>query len=132
MSRKAEAGARPAPRDDLRTFENAHYESGIELEVVFEAFGCGFCPETDQPDVGTLRVAYVPNTRIAEAYSLRRFAIDHGRRTTYQENFVHDLWLALDEALLPQKLLVSFTTTRRWDMERECNPVTYSITRKSG
>lgn len=121
----------PKPREDLRTIDNAHYESGIELDIVFEGLVCGRCPETGQLDSGTLRVAYVPNTAIAECYSLRRFVIDMGQRTTYQENFVHDLYFALDEALLPQKLLVCFSSKRRWDTERECNPVTYTITRKS-
>jgi NADPH-dependent 7-cyano-7-deazaguanine reductase QueF len=110
--------------------ENAHYECGLELDVVFEGYVCGTCPETGQPDVGTLRVAYTPNTHIAECYSLRRFVIAQGQGVTYQENFVHDLYLALDEALLPQQLTVSFTSARRWDTERECNPVTYSITRR--
>jgi 7-cyano-7-deazaguanine reductase len=74
----------------LETFENKHAEKDY-----FVKFNCpeftGLCPVTGQPDFATLYISYIPDRRMVESKSLKRYLFSFRSHGAFHEDCVNTI-----------------------------------------
>ncbi len=65
-------GERQIAEARLEAWENPSPERDYEVEITFSEFTC-LCPRSGYPDFATIRIRYIPDSRIVELKSLKLY-----------------------------------------------------------
>jgi len=99
-------------RDALETFENAYPGRDYRIEIVAPEF-TSLCPQTGQPDFGTLTIRYTPAELCVELKSLKLYLQKFRNEGIFYENVTNAIfddlialleprWLRLEAAFTPR------------------------------
>ena len=93
------------PGRELVTFKNPH--PGRDYRVLHECPEyTALCPVTGQPDFGTIRVSYVPDTRCVELKSLKLYLWSFRDEGHFFEQVVNQILDDLVAAVRPRRMTV--------------------------
>jgi len=97
-------------RDVLETFENQYPQRDYTIEIVCPEF-TSVCPKTGQPDFGTLKISYVPESKCIELKSLKFYLQQFRNEGIFYENATNRILDDLVGVLSPRRLtlVASFT-----------------------
>ena len=112
----------------LETFENPYSGRDYTIEIVCPEF-TSVCPNTGQPDFGTLRITYVPGAMCVELKSLKLYLQQYRNVGTYYEAATNQILDDLSKVLHPRRLTLSAEFTARGGIS---TTVTTSFQRSSG
>ncbi len=90
-----------SPFPSLETVQNEYQGREYEVEIVCPEFTC-VCPRTGQPDFGTIRILYVPDTSIVELKSLKLYLFsfrDHGIFHEHVTNWILEDFVAASQPI---------------------------------
>lgn len=90
---------------ELETFPNSHPGRHYTITHTCPEF-TAVCPQTGQPDFGTLRISYVPGGLCVELKSLKLYLQGYRSRGIYYERVVNVILDDLVRALGPRSLTV--------------------------
>ena len=85
----------------FETVKNEYQGREYEVDIVCPEFTC-VCPRTGQPDFGTIRIRYVPDTAIVELKSLKLYLFsfrDHGIFHEHVTNRILDDFVAASQPI---------------------------------
>lgn len=89
----------------LETFPNPRPERDYTIEIDCPEF-TSVCPNTGQPDFGTITVRYVPEATCIELKSLKLYLFEYRDRGIFYEAVVNTILDDLVAACSPRKLEV--------------------------
>jgi 7-cyano-7-deazaguanine reductase len=96
----------------LESFENAN--QGRNYWITFETSEfTSLCPITGQPDFGTIKIEYIPDTLCVESKSLKLYLFAFRQTGTFYEEIVNRIYSDLFETLKPRRLIVNGDFTPR-------------------
>ncbi len=96
----------------LESFENAN--QGRNYWITFETSEfTSLCPITGQPDFGTIKIEYIPDTLCVESKSLKLYLFAFRQTGTFYEEIVNRIYTDLFETLKPRRLIVNGDFTPR-------------------
>jgi 7-cyano-7-deazaguanine reductase len=97
-------------RNTLETFENQFPNRDYVIEIVCPEF-TSVCPQTGQPDFGTLTITYTPDRTCVELKSLKLYLQSFRNEGIFYENVTNRILDDLVAALEPRrmKLVAAFT-----------------------
>jgi len=90
---------------ELETFPNSHPGRDYTITHTCPEF-TAVCPQTGQPDFGTLRITYVPDGLCVELKSLKLYLQGYRNRGIYYERVVNVILDDLVRTLGPRTLTV--------------------------
>src|SRR5437588_10961737 len=98
------SGSTPAnARDMLETFENQFPGRDYVIEIVCPEF-TSVCPQTGQPDFGTLTFTYTPDRKCVELKSLKLYLQSFRNEGIFYENVTTRILDDLVAVLQPRKM----------------------------
>jgi len=112
----------------LETFENPYPGRDYTIEIVCPEF-TSVCPNTGQPDFGTLRITYVPGAKCVELKSLKLYLQQYRNLGIYYEATANQILDDLATVLHPRRLTLAAEFTARGGIS---TTVTTSFQRSSG
>ncbi|MBI4634169.1 MAG: NADPH-dependent 7-cyano-7-deazaguanine reductase QueF [Deltaproteobacteria bacterium] len=89
------------PTRKLETFSNHHPNRDYTVTLRTEEFTC-VCPATGQPDFARLTIEYIPDRRIVESKSLKRYLWSFRDEGTFHEHVTNIILDDLIKALSPR------------------------------
>jgi 7-cyano-7-deazaguanine reductase len=97
-------------RNTLETFENQFPNRDYVIEIVCPEF-TSVCPQTGQPDFGTLTITYTPDRTCVELKSLKLYLQSFRNEGIFYENVTNRILDDLVAVLEPRrmKLVAAFT-----------------------
>jgi 7-cyano-7-deazaguanine reductase len=97
-------------RDVLETFENEFPQRDYTIEIICPEF-TSVCPNTGQPDFGTLTFIYTPDKLCVELKSLKQYLQQFRNEGIFYENVTNRIVDDLVAVLAPRRLqlIASFT-----------------------
>lgn len=100
----------PTPKGLLETFENQFPGRDYVVEIVCPEF-TSVCPQTGQPDFGTLTITYTPDRKCVELKSLKMYLQSFRNQGIFYENVTNRILDDLVAMLAPRrlKLVAAFT-----------------------
>ena len=99
-------------RDTLQVFENQYPDREYEIEIVCPEF-TSVCPQTGQPDFGTLTIKYVPSERCVELKSLKLYLQKFRNEGIFYEHVTNHILDDLMAALAPRRIELRAAFTPR-------------------
>lgn len=96
----------------LTTFPNPHPGRDYEIEHITPEF-TSVCPQTGQPDFGTIRLIYVPDKICVELKSYKLYLQRFRNRGIFYEDVTNVILNALVERLKPRRMSVISEWTPR-------------------
>ena len=98
---------RRAPRrgPELATFANSHPGRDYAITHTCPEF-TAVCPQTGQPDFGTLRISYVPDRLCVELKSLKLYLQGYRSQGVYYEHVTNLILDDLVAAISPRSITV--------------------------
>lgn len=91
--------------DLLLTFKYEHHGRDIEVKLETEEFSA-VCPWTGLPDLGTLKITYVPNEQLLELKSYKFYLTTYRSVGIVQEHVAARILEDLVQCLAPKRLQV--------------------------
>jgi len=111
-------------KDQLETFPNPSF--GILREITFETHEfCSLCPVTNQPDLYTLKITYVPEQKCVESKSLKLYLTQWRNEGIFGEAVATTICNELFETLEPLKVEVVATQQIRGGLQMTTTAVRY-------
>jgi 7-cyano-7-deazaguanine reductase len=111
-------------KDQLESFPNPSF--GILREITFETHEfCSLCPVTNQPDLYTLKITYVPEQKCVESKSLKLYLTQWRNQGIFGEAVETTICNELYEALEPLKVEVIATQQVRGGLQMTTTAVRY-------
>jgi 7-cyano-7-deazaguanine reductase len=111
-------------KDQLESFPNPSF--GILREITFETHEfCSLCPVTNQPDLYTLKITYVPEQKCVESKSLKLYLTQWRNQGIFGEAVATTICNELYEALEPLKVEVVATQQVRGGLQMTTTAVRY-------
>jgi 7-cyano-7-deazaguanine reductase len=111
-------------KDQLESFPNPSF--GILREITFETHEfCSLCPVTNQPDLYTLKITYVPEQKCVESKSLKLYLTQWRNQGIFGEAVATTICNELYEALEPLKVEVIATQQIRGGLQMTTTAVRY-------
>ena len=111
-------------KDQLESFPNPSF--GILREITFETHEfCSLCPVTNQPDLYTLKITYVPEQKCVESKSLKLYLTQWRNEGIFGEAVATTICNELYEALEPLKVEVIATQQVRGGLQMTTTAVRY-------
>lgn len=111
-------------KDQLECFPNPSF--GVLREITFETHEfCSLCPVTNQPDLYTLKITYVPQDSCVESKSLKLYLTQWRNEGIFGEAVATTLCNELYEALKPLKVEVIATQQVRGGLQMTTTAVRY-------
>jgi len=111
-------------KDQLESFPNPSF--GILREITFETHEfCSLCPVTNQPDLYTLKITYVPEQKCVESKSLKLYLTQWRNQGIFGEAVATTICNELYEALEPLKVEVVATQQIRGGLQMTTTAVRY-------
>jgi 7-cyano-7-deazaguanine reductase len=111
-------------KDQLESFPNPSF--GILREITFETHEfCSLCPVTNQPDLYTLKITYVPEQKCVESKSLKLYLTQWRNQGIFGEAVATTICNELYEALEPLKVEVIATQQVRGGLQMTTTAVRY-------
>lgn len=100
----------PPTRDLLETFDNQFPDREYTIEIVCPEF-TSVCPNTGQPDFGTLTFTYVPAAKCVELKSLKLYLQQFRNEGIFYEHVTNRILDDLVATLSPRRmtLVAAFT-----------------------
>ena len=99
-------------RDILQTFDNPHPGRDYTIEIVCPEF-TSLCPQTGQPDFGTLTFTYVPEGKCVELKSLKLYLQQYRSEGIFYEDATNRILDDLVAVTQPRRMtLVAVFTPR--------------------
>ncbi|MBI1900447.1 MAG: NADPH-dependent 7-cyano-7-deazaguanine reductase QueF [Planctomycetia bacterium] len=97
-------------RDILQTFDNPHPGRDYTIEIVCPEF-TSLCPQTGQPDFGTLTLTYVPEGKCVELKSLKLYLQQYRSEGIFYEDATNRILDDLVAVTQPRRmtLVAAFT-----------------------
>ena len=99
-------------RDVLETFDNPHPGRDYTIEIVCPEF-TSVCPQTGQPDFGTLTITYVPEAVCVELKSLKLYLQQFRNMGIFYEDVTNRILDDLVAMLRPRQMTLTATFTPR-------------------
>ncbi len=100
------------PSQLLATFANPHPGRDYEIEHIAPEF-TSVCPETGQPDFGTIRLIYVPDKICVELKSYKLYLQSFRNRGIFYEDVTNVILNNLVECLKPRRMAIISEWTPR-------------------
>lgn len=97
---------------NLVTFENAYPERDYLIQINSPEF-TAVCPVTDQPDFGSMEIAYVPDQAVLELKSLKLYLGAYRNVGIFHETVTNKILEDLRQALKPRHIQVTGTYNAR-------------------
>jgi 7-cyano-7-deazaguanine reductase len=111
-------------KEQLESFPNPSF--GILREITFETHEfCSLCPVTNQPDLYTLKITYVPEQKCVESKSLKLYLTQWRNEGIFGEAVATTICNELYEALEPLKVEVIATQQVRGGLQMTTTAVRY-------
>ncbi len=111
-------------KEQLETFPNPSF--GVLREITFETHEfCSLCPVTNQPDLYTLKITYVPEQKCVESKSLKLYLTQWRNEGIFGEAVATTICNELYEALEPLKVEVIATQQIRGGLQMTTTAVRY-------
>ena len=111
-------------KEQLESFPNPSF--GILREITFETHEfCSLCPVTNQPDLYTLKITYVPEQKCVESKSLKLYLTQWRNQGIFGEAVATTICNELYEALEPLKVEVIATQQIRGGLQMTTTAVRY-------
>ena len=111
-------------KEQLESFPNPSF--GILREITFETHEfCSLCPVTNQPDLYTLKITYVPEQKCVESKSLKLYLTQWRNEGIFGEAVATTICNELYEALEPLKVEVIATQQIRGGLQMTTTAVRY-------
>lgn len=111
-------------KEQLESFPNPSF--GILREITFETHEfCSLCPVTNQPDLYTLKITYVPEQKCVESKSLKLYLTQWRNQGIFGEAVATTICNELYEALEPLKVEVIATQQVRGGLQMTTTAVRY-------
>ena len=89
----------------LETFPNQFPDREYEIEITCPEF-TAVCPNTGQPDFGTIVITYVPGTSCIELKSLKLYLFEYRHRGIFYEHSVNTILDDLVAVCQPRRIRV--------------------------
>src|SRR3954451_20348632 len=89
----------------LETFPNQFPDREYEVEITCPEF-TAVCPNTGQPDFGTIVITYVPDASVIELKSLKLYLLEYRNRGIYYEHAINTILDDLVSACKPRRIRV--------------------------
>ena len=89
----------------LETFENQFPNRVYEIEIICPEF-TSICPQTGQPDFGTLVITYIPNELCVELKSLKMYLQSYRNEGIFYEHVTNTILDDLVALLGPRELVL--------------------------
>ena len=100
------------PISSLNTFSNPQPSRNYEIRIDCPEF-TSLCPETGQPDFGTITVCYCPDQKCIELKSLKLYLQNYRDQGIFYEAAVNKISDDLVAACSPRKMTVTGSFTAR-------------------
>lgn len=111
-------------KEQLESFPNPSF--GILREITFETHEfCSLCPVTNQPDLYTLKITYVPEKKCVESKSLKLYLTQWRNEGIFGEAVATTICNELFEALEPLKVEVIAIQQVRGGLQMTTTAVRY-------
>lgn len=111
-------------KEQLESFPNPSF--GILREITFETHEfCSLCPVTNQPDLYTLKITYVPEQKCVESKSLKLYLTQWRNEGIFGEAVATTICNELFDALEPLKVEVIATQQVRGGLQMTTTAVRY-------
>ena len=111
-------------KEQLESFPNPSF--GVLREITFETHEfCSLCPVTNQPDLYTLKITYVPEQKCVESKSLKLYLTQWRNQGIFGEAVATTICNELYEALEPLKVEVIATQQIRGGLQMTTTAVRY-------
>ena len=111
-------------KEQLESFPNPSF--GVLREITFETHEfCSLCPVTNQPDLYTLKITYVPEQKCVESKSLKLYLTQWRNEGIFGEAVATTICNELYEALEPLKVEVIATQQVRGGLQMTTTAVRY-------
>jgi 7-cyano-7-deazaguanine reductase len=111
LGKKTEYKQNYAP-EVLEAFENRHLENDYWVTFDCPEF-TSLCPITGQPDFATIRVDYIPDTKMVESKSLKLYLFSFRNHGAFHEDCVNIIMKDLIELMKPKYIEVTGIFTPR-------------------
>jgi len=89
----------------LEVWDNPSPERDYTIEISYPEFTC-VCPRSGYPDFATIRVKYVPDSKVVELKSLKLYLNAFRDRHASHEGVTNEIFDALSKSLKPRSLEV--------------------------
>jgi 7-cyano-7-deazaguanine reductase len=99
-------------RDVLETFDNPYPNRDYTVEIVCPEF-TSVCPNTGQPDFGTLTITYIPDAKCVELKSLKLYLQKYRNEGIFYENVTNRVLDDLLAVLHPRQMTLEAAFTPR-------------------
>ena len=99
-------------RGVLKTFENQFPQREYTIEIDCPEF-TSVCPQTGQPDFGTLTFSYVPGQRCVELKSLKLYLQQFRNEGIYYEHATNRILDDLVSVVSPRRMTITARFTPR-------------------
>lgn len=96
----------------LEVFTNPHPDRSYEIEIQAPEF-TSVCPQTGQPDFGTMLIRYIPAASCIELKSLKLYLQQYRNQGIYYEDITNLILNDLVKACSPQWMLLTSSWTPR-------------------
>jgi 7-cyano-7-deazaguanine reductase len=96
----------------LETFVNPHPKRDYEIEHIAPEF-TSVCPQTGQPDFGTIRVLYIPDQLCVELKSYKMYLQSFRNRGIFYEDVTNVILDDLVQRLKPRHMTIISEWTPR-------------------
>lgn len=96
----------------LETFRNPRPERDYDIAIDCPEF-TSMCPKTGQPDFGTIRIRYVPDSQCIELKSLKHYLHGYRNRGIFYEAATNQILDDLVAACAPRYMSVTGDFTAR-------------------
>jgi len=96
----------------LETFDNSYPNREYEIEIECPEF-TSVCPQTDQPDFGTMVIQYVPNQKCIELKSLKLYLQEFRNEGIFYENVTNQILEDLVKCCSPKRMTLTSIWTPR-------------------
>jgi len=96
----------------LEIFANPHPGRSYEIEIQAPEF-TSVCPQTGQPDFGTMLIRYIPAASCIELKSLKLYLQQYRNQGIYYEDITNRILNDLVKACSPQWMLLTSSWTPR-------------------
>ncbi len=96
----------------LEVFANPHPDRGYEIEIEAPEF-TSVCPQTGQPDFGTILICYIPDATCIELKSLKLYLQKYRNEGIFYEDITNRILNDLVRACSPQWMQLTSTWTPR-------------------
>ncbi len=101
-----------SPLQILKTFANPHPHRDYEIEHIAPEF-TSVCPQTGQPDFGTIRLLYIPDKLCVELKSYKMYLQSFRNRGIFYEDVTNVLLDDLVQRLKPRHMTIISEWTPR-------------------